>query len=65
MYGAVSVHWENYSILKMPSHLLCNSGTLFLLRSLMMRNRNVVEDALARSHPSSWIILTLVLGSRV
>lgn len=40
MYGAVWVHWENYGVLKIPGHLLGNSGTLFLLRSMI---RNVGE----------------------
>lgn len=38
MSDAVWVHWENYGVPKMPGHLLGNSGTHFLLRSLMMRN---------------------------
>lgn len=62
---AVWVHWENYRVPKMPGHLLGNSGTHFLLRSLMVRN--VVKDTLERSHPLSWSILyalVLVQGSK-
>jgi hypothetical protein len=39
----------------MSGQFLGNSGTLFLLRSIMIRN--VVEDTLGRSHPWSWSIL--------
>lgn len=51
---------KNYGVPKMPGQFLGNSGTLFLLRSIMIRN--VVEDTLGRSHPRAGAFFMLGLG---